>query len=819
MSKQTGQDLDSKTRGIDEEPASWAELLLEAPIAIIIHDIDGKPLHFNRRWAKIHGYEPEEMSCLSLADVSTPSSKELILGRTRKVVEHGEASFEVEHHRKDGSVVALNVISKPVEWKGQQALLSIAVDISARKATERLLEAERKQLLSIFDSIDQAIYVSDTETYDILYVNKTFRDLLGYDPIGRKCFREFQGLDSPCKFCTNSTILELKGKTHSWEHHNEALGRSYWLIDRIIQWPDGRDVRFEIAFDISAIKTTEQALARKLELEAITAQASARFLTRSHLKESIDAVLGEMGTFCRASRAHLFLLERDTGTLAHFSEWCAPGVTARKYDLEKLDSKSFSWFRRQLNTGESLVVEDIADLPPEASEERSFLEAQGVASMILMPIFLKEELSGFVAFESMDKKCSWREVEGVPLRTICQIIATVLERERAEDERLKLAQQLAASQRMEAIGILAGGIAHDFNNLLTVINNYATLAMRQLPEQGRARNDIFQIQNAGNRAAALTRQLLAFSRNQVLQPKVISLNAVISDLEDLLRRLLGEDIDIEVHLDSDLGHVRADPSQMEQIVINLAVNAREAMPTGGKLTVETLNVELDEDYCQRHVSVTPGEYVMLSVSDTGIGMKPSIMNRIFEPFFTTKERGKGTGLGLATVYGIVKQSNGDIWVYSEPDSGTTFKVYLPRVSFPLSEPIPRPAHDDARGAETILIVEDEEHVRIIAERVLRSAGYKVLTAASPTEALALLGRLEDGDVNLLLTDVVMPKMSGRQLADELVKTHASLKVLFMSGYTDNAIVHHGVLDSSTNFIAKPFSVNELTRKIREVLDL
>ncbi|MBM4319695.1 MAG: response regulator, partial [Deltaproteobacteria bacterium] len=397
------------------------------------------------------------------------------------------------------------------------------------------------------------------------------------------------------------------------------------------------------------------------------------------------------------------------------------------------------------------------------------------------------------------------------------IVKDVTAEVEATKEKTQLEEQLKLAQRLEAVGRLAGGVAHDFNNLLSVIISYAGFAVDELRESDPVRADIVEIQSAGQRAAALTRQLLAFSRKQLLEPEVLNLNRTVSGIESMLRRLLGEDIDIEVHLADDLGSVLADPGQIEQVIMNLSVNARDAMPQGGKLTIETVNVELDAEYADQHVAVKPGRFVMLSVTDTGTGMDAATREHIFEPFFTTKEKGKGTGLGLSTVYGIVKQSGGYIWVYSEPGRGTTFKVYLPRVDAPAAEARRRAVSAMPTGSETVLVVEDEDAVRRLAERILRSAGYEVLSAASGGDALVLCEK-HGGGVDLLLTDVVMPQMSGRELAERLSKLCPRLKVLYMSGYTDNAIVHHGVLDPGTRFLGKPFAAAELTRKVREVLD-
>jgi PAS domain S-box-containing protein len=385
-------------------------------------------------------------------------------------------------------------------------------------------------------------------------------------------------------------------------------------------------------------------------------------------------------------------------------------------------------------------------------------------------------------------------------------------------DRKLLEDQLRQSQKMEAIGQLAGGVAHDFNNLLTAINGYSGLALQKMDDNHPLRGYLEEIKKAGDRAANLTRQLLAFGRKQILQPLPISLNDVVTDMNKMLRRLIGEDIVLTAKLDPALKKIKADPGQIEQVLVNLIVNARDAMPQGGKLTIETLGVDLDQEYAGRHVGVVPGRYVMLAVSDTGTGMSEDTRDRIFDPFFTTKEKGKGTGLGLSTVYGIVKQSGGNIWVYSELGHGTTFKVYLPELTAGslktetaiVESPIPG-------GSETILLVEDEDVVRGLARKILEHAGYKVVEASCGKEAIRLcLERAEP--IDLLLTDVVMPETSGKEVADRLTELLPGLRVLFMSGYTDEAIVHHGVLDSNVEFIQKPFTPAALVRKVRAVLD-
>ena len=395
----------------------------------------------------------------------------------------------------------------------------------------------------------------------------------------------------------------------------------------------------------------------------------------------------------------------------------------------------------------------------------------------------------------------------------------ISERKQRERELASLEEQLRQAQKMEAIGRLAAGVAHDFNNALTVISGNCQLSLLDLRKEDPLRKNIEEIGEAAARAANLTRQLLAFSRKQMMKMEVLDLNDIVRGLHKMLHRLLGEDIDLVTILPEGIGKVKVDPGQIEQVIINLAVNARDAMPEGGTLAIETANVELDEAYARRHIAVEPGSYVMLSVSDTGVGMSPEVKERIFEPFFTTKERGKGTGLGLSTVYGIVKQSGGNIWVYTEPGHGTTFKIYLPRVEGTASGKVLQEegVGEIPRGMETILVVEDEELVRKLAIRLLKSQGYKVLEASDGAKALALCEEYRES-IDLLLTDVVMPGMSGRKLADRLKQIHPETKVLYMSGYTDNAIVHHGILEEGIDFIQKPFGFDRLAKKVREVID-
>jgi two-component system, cell cycle sensor histidine kinase and response regulator CckA len=380
-------------------------------------------------------------------------------------------------------------------------------------------------------------------------------------------------------------------------------------------------------------------------------------------------------------------------------------------------------------------------------------------------------------------------------------------------ERKRLERRLGEAEKMEAIGRLAGGVAHDFNNLLTVISGYTSLLLA-----GEEREELREIAHAAEQASALTRQLLAFSRRQVMHPQVLDLNEILAGMRSMLHRIIGEDVTVGIQLADDLASIEADHAQIERVILNLAANARDAMPAGGRLTIETANVELDAEYVASRGEGAPGPHVLIAVSDTGVGMTPEVRKRLFEPFFTTKEPGAGTGLGLATVFGVVKQSGGSIYVYSEEGAGTTFKIYFPAAdasAVPAPAPTPEPAV--ARGTETIVVVEDDESVRELVRIILEANGYRVHAVGDPSDAERVASELPAG-VDLLLTDVVMPQISGRELAERLADVHPCLRVLFMSGYSDEAVFRHGVLSPEAAFIEKPFTERTLTAKVREVLD-
>ncbi len=586
------------------------------------------------------------------------------------------------------------------------------------------------------------------------------------------------------------------------------------------------DGGFQIAAavrDVSERKRIQDALRIKTEELQSVVTALTTFLDTGDWRTASRHVLRDA---LRMSQSHLgfagAVVEGPVlRILAHEGLGWDPDVNREFFERAEEDYRRLGYlefrnfknlFGAVITTGKTVLSNDCENdsrsggLPPGHPRLRNFLGA---------PILQGKEVVGLIAVAN--RPSGYTEVEQGRLEVLSRTAGVLFQHYKRLEKESLLQEQLRQAQRIDSIGRLAGGIAHDFNNLLTIILGYSNLLMGRLPPESSEFSETTQIKKAAGRAAALTRQLLAFSRKQVLRPHVLNLNTVVSGIEAMLGRVIGEDVQLKTVLDPKLEPVKADPSQIEQIVLNLVVNARDAMPKGGILTIETGNVVLDAEYAREHPSVSPGSHVMFAVSDTGTGMDHQTLSHIFEPFFTTKERGKGTGLGLATVYGIVKQSGGSIWVYSEAGRGTVFKIYFPRFEGPVSEPEPAGPALSLSGSETILLVEDDELVRELTREVLRTNGYVVLEAKDGHEALRI-GREYDGLIHLILTDVVMPQISGQQVVEQIASTHPDIKSLFMSGYTDDAIHHHGILDPGVNFIEKPFAADGLLQKVREVLN-
>mgnify|MGYP000895070186 CR=1 FL=1 len=602
------------------------------------------------------------------------------------------------------------------------------------------------------------------------------------------------------------------------ERYSEVLVRK--LEDKMLQLEKTNQA---LQQEIAERARAEEALLRQVSFDELIADLLSRIARSAapqideHIAEAIQPVAG----FLRVDSAIVFQLSDDLATWGATYSWAAPGFESAATWLTNRPMGSLPWIEEKVLSGQTVLLGSLNDVPPEGAAFRRLWERQGLSSGLLVPLQGRGAVvRGAIGFFRISQKDPWDSHDVGRAEQVAKAVANALERKHVEESLRASDEQLRQSQKMEAIGQLAGGVAHDFNNLLTAILGYCDLLLGR-PELADtpACDEVREIKYAAERASGLTRQILAFSRRQTLQPAVVSLNQLVARMTPLLRRTLGESIDLTIHPSPVLGHVEVDVHQFEQVLMNLALNARDAMESGGRLIVETANTELDEAYRRLHPDATPGSYVRLAVSDTGIGMDEATRSRIFEPFFTTKEPGKGTGLGLSTVYGIVRQSGGIISVHSEPGNGTRFEIYLPRVAAPAQAASPaKTTAPSPRGDETILIVEDESAVRNLLDRVLSSLGYTTRMTGNADEALDVIADSSQ-HVDILVTDMVLPgALQGDVLAQQARVLRPGLPIIHMSGYTGDAITHAGRLDPGVNFLEKPFRPEALAHMVRRVLD-
>ena len=741
----------------------------------IVYETDERGgLSFANRWAfETFGYTQEEFDRgLTIFQMVIPDDRKRVEQNLQKLMKSGELiSDEYTALRKDGTTfpafATTNLIvrdNQPVGIRG------VVIDITKRKQAEEALRESEERYRTILEDIEDGYYEVDLPG-NFTFFNDSLCRMLGYtkDEMIGMSNQQYTDQENRKKLFQAFNEVYRTGKPtkgFAWEVFKKDGNKLFGEVSvSLIKDSKGIPTGFRgIARDITEHKRTEEALRES--------EAKYRQLVE---------------------HAPIGIYEIDLNQLKFLS---VNDVMCDVMGYSKEEFLSMSPYT--FLTEESKIAL--------AERMKKLLARKKVPDSVELKLRTKE---GREFWALINSKLFYQDGKPYKAQVVTQDIS----------ERKRLEEQLIQSQKMEAVGQLAGGVAHDFNNLLTVIKGYCQLSLLHLEKSDPLWGNLQEIEKATQRATDLTRQLLAFSRRQILDLKVLDLNALLKDLNKMLRRIIGEDIELVTLLAGDLGRVKIDPGQIEQVVLNLAVNARDAMPSGGKLTIETANVELDEGYAETHMGVTPGHCVRLSVSDTGAGMPQEVKEKIFEPFFTTKEKGKGTGLGLSTVYGIIKQSNGNIWVYSEPGHGTTIKIYLPRVEEELDTPYGGDETDSMpRGSETVLLVEDEPSVRDLAHRLLGQQGYTVLDATNGLEALQVVQKQGEEKIHLLMTDVVMPQMGGKELADQMKILKPGVKVLYISGYTDDAIVQHGVLAPGTHFLQKPFSLKTLSHKVREALD-
>jgi two-component system cell cycle sensor histidine kinase/response regulator CckA len=775
-------------RGRTEEALRQSEELFRGAfentkVAMALADMGNRFLRVNEAFSRMFGFTEEEMLRLSVADITHPDDLAESYAR-RELLLAGEGQFfQVEKRflHKDGHILwGLTNISlvrgrsgEPIYYVGQ------VQDVTQRKLVEESLRKREERIRLLLDSTAEAIYGIDMQG-NCTFSNRACARLLGYE----------------------SADALLGKHMHNLMHHTKPDGRPYpeeechiyqafrrgegtHVDDEIFWRADGTS--FPAEYFSYPIKQGDDLIGSVVTFLDITDKKLADEARRKLASER-DALLSRLQLHIQRMPLAYILFDADF----RITDWNPAAQRTLGYPKEEALGK-------QPN-----------DLNPPSVHAWATKIMDRIRSGDMVAHSVNENLTK----DGRTITCEWFNT---PLLTDDGRFGGLLCLGRDVTEQKTLEAQLQQAQKMEAVGQLAGGVAHDFNNLLTIISGYSEILLATLGSSDPMRESVRAISEAGERAASLTRQLLAFSRKTVLEPKVLDLNVVVRETEKFLRRLIGEDILLTAVLDPAISRVKVDPGQLGQVLMNLAVNARDAMPRGGKLTLESRNVELDQECAQLHPEVQPGRYVQLSITDTGCGMTADVKAKIFEPFFTTKGVGKGTGLGLAVVLGIVKQSEGHVQVYSEPDIGTTFKLYFPAVEEKVSVLKGIDSGSGRRGTETVLLVEDEDGVRGLAHLVLQTYGYKVLAAGTGKEALRLLEK-RSGGIDLLMTDVVMPGMGGPDLADALRPRFPQMKVLFSSGYTDDTVVRHGLLQEKVAFLQKPYTPVALVRKVRQVLD-
>ncbi len=778
----------TRTRQLSEREELYRTLVENLKQFIFMKDEKSRFISANNSFCTLLGKSLEEIIGKNDYDLFSDELANKHQNNDKYVLETGNSIQIIEEYKTEEGTKWFEKVVTPVRDKQGNitSILGIFWDITERITTEEEI-AKLQALLGV--AIQQSavgIIIADAPDVNILIANDAAREMLGetnspltnitLQSLANK-FETYHSEGTPFKpedWPLSQAVLQGKSSNNVSVIIHRADGEKRWLLANAapIRKSDGGIIAGIVVFsDVTEIKRIEEELTKSKE-QLETAQSIA------HIGSWNSNLITKDLAWSNETH-HIFGVDKS-----HF------------------DGKQSSFY--------SLIHPDDLDKVKKSAETAILkLQPYSIEHRIIRP--------------DGEERWVYEQAELIKdsNNNAIQLVGTVqdiTEAKKAEQEKELLEAQLRQAQKMEAIGQLAGGIAHDFNNLLMAIKGYGSLLHNALDQGSPLREDTEEILKAAERATTLTRQLLAFSRKQVLQPKQLDLNNMVEDMKKMLQRLIGESVELVTHPESSIGKIMADPGQIEQIIMNLAINAKDAMPKGGRLNIETSNVDLDKEYCDMHISVKSGSYVMIAISDNGSGIPKDIIEHIFDPFFTTKAMGKGTGLGLSTVYGIVKQSNGNIWVYSEPDKGTTFKIYFPRILEEIESQIEsKPKTKKQSGDETILLVEDEEIVRKIVYRFLKNNGYNTLIANNGPEAIQISEDYTE-KIHLLLTDVIMPKMNGIELYNIMKSIKPDIKNLYMSGYTDNEIVHYGILDPGINFIQKPVSEEKLLQKIREILD-
>lgn len=785
---------------------------------LIVNLANNRIIDVNRQFLNISGYERDELighSTLKFNFWVDPEDRNRFLQFSKK--EAGRvAAFETLVRHKNGTARNAVLSSEVIEIEGERSILIALNDVTEQRQSEEALRESEERFYKAFQSNPYPMAIADLATGVFVNVNESFASHLGYkrEEIIGSTAAEINMWHSLKDRETFLGELKTKGLVRDFEgklRNKKGQINSYLHSVNVIEI-GGKKKILGAFIDITERKRSQERQSLQYALTRI-------FSTAESIDEAMPQILQTTCENLGWDSGERWYVEEKEELLRFGDIWYSSVLSDVEKILPAIKRQTFT--KGTGFTGNAWALEQpvwSSDISKDPRTLRvSAAELLGIHGATAFPIFANKTITDVLGFYS--KEC--REPDEQMLEMVSylgQQIGQFIERKQAEAALRESEERLQHSQKIEAVGRLAGGIAHDFNNILTAITGYSDLTLRKLAEDSPLRHNIEEVKRAAMRAASLTSQLLAFSRKSVMQPKTLNLNETVAHVDEMLKRLLGEDIHLRTFLEPKLSPVKTDPTQIELALLNLAVNARDAMPNGGRMTIETSNVVLDETYTKEYSELQPGNYVMIAVSDTGHGMDEETQSHIFEPFFTTKPKGKGTGLGLSTVYGIVKQSKGHISFYTERDKGTTFKVYLPCVQDEKVTPTNNTSGQNLlmNGWETILLVEDDNAVRAATKEILKMCGYNVIEATDGLAALDVCANYKQ-PIHLVLTDVVMPRMNGSELASRLSNLLPRSKILFMSGYTDDAIIHHGVMEEGINFIEKPFTPVALAKKIKDVL--
>lgn len=807
----------------------YKQLLEMSPEAIIVADSDMRILFLNLKACQmLHIRNCELVKDKSFFDFILKVEHNRFQQNLEKLI-HSEESgtFEYKINAEDNKTLHAEVSISLVknQHDASHTLILILRDAGINKRAELALRESEEWYRALFEESRDAIYIS-TRDGRFLDINEAGLDLFGYkrsEIIGLSTEELYKNRGDRAKFIN---VIEEKGSVRDYEVRLQKKNGSEMiclLTAAVKKDRNGEILGYQgIIHDISEFKKNYNQLQYRIEFDKLITAISTHFinLACSEIDDAITDALRGICKFTGVERSYVALYNAEKKQIKKTHEWSVIEVEPL-LQLEKSTPMSeFPWYFEKFLQGETVCFNNLNGLPRLASVERVKLEKVGIKSIIIVPMWYGGKIVGLLGFDTLSYEKRWTTEHIILLKLVGEIFINAIQNKKTQKALRFSEEQLRQAQKMEAIGQLAGGVAHDFNNLLTVIAGHTELAMMSLDPFDPLYQSVEQIQRASESASNLTRQLLAFSRKQNLEKKVVNINDVIGDMSKMLKRIIGENITLHYEGEQDLWQVETDPSQLGHVIINLAVNAKDAMPNGGHLSIVARNQELDDEFIRAHSGkLQSGEHVMISVSDTGEGIPKELQDRVFDPFFTTKEAGRGTGLGLSMAYGVIQQSGGDIWLYSEPGRGCTFNIFLPRVISQYSELIPASVTGEMipGGTECVLVVEDEDGVRQMVQRVLEKTGYEVLTASSGMEALSLL-RQHEGNVNLVITDIIMPNMSGPQLYEFLKNKYEDVSVLYISGYTVDNAIQQGLLKPGVKYMQKPFKLIDLAKRVREVLD-